>query len=140
MTTAVLSRSVAIGAMTGIRSMSGLALLAWRRGGPLTAIAAVMALGEMIADKLPDMGDRTDTLPLAGRVVIGGFAGSYIAGRGRGSVAGAVLGATSALITAHLATQARRQLDVPNAAGGLLEDAATLALWGAVSERRRLPG
>jgi uncharacterized membrane protein len=88
-----------------------------------------MALGEMVVDKMPGIGDRTEPLPLLGRIVIGACAGGYIARRSRGGVvAGAILGATSAFITAHMATQTRKELDIPTGAGGLLEDSLVVAL------------
>jgi uncharacterized membrane protein len=102
-----------------------------------------MALGEMVVDKIPGVGDRTEALPLAGRVILGGWAGGYVARRDRSSlVAGAILGAASALITAHVATQARKDLDIPADGGGWLEDALVVALGsfvtpGGMNPRRR---
>jgi uncharacterized membrane protein len=88
-----------------------------------------MALGEMVVDKMPGIGDRTEPLPLMGRIVIGACAGGYIARRSPGGVvAGAILGATSACITAHVATRMRNELDMPTGAGGLLEDSLVVAL------------
>jgi uncharacterized membrane protein len=136
MTPHTLSRSVAVGAMTGMRSMSGLAFLTWRHGGALARVFAMMAVGEMVVDKMPGVGDRTEALPLTGRLVLGACAGGYVARTSRtGMVAGAVLGAASALITAHLGTQARKHLNFSNGVGGLLEDVLVVALGSLATSR-----
>lgn len=129
MTSSTLSRSIVIGAMTGIRSMSAPATLAWRHGGPIAALCNVLAFGEAVVDKMPFVGDRTEALPLTGRVIIGAVAGGYVARRHPGTaVAGALLGGASALVAAHLATRLRKEFDIPATAGGLLEDAVMLGL------------
>ena len=119
---------MAIGAATGMRSMAGLATLAMsdRRVRPFMAL---IAAGEMVADKTPWVGDRVDPLPLTGRVLIGAAAGAFIARQHRDDVLlGGALGATTAFIVAHLAFHARKRLPMSNVSGGLLEDAVVLAL------------
>jgi uncharacterized membrane protein len=136
MTSDAIARSVAVGAITGIRSTAGPAVLAWQRGGPSAAAGVLMALGEMLTDKMPFVGDRTEPLPLTGRLVFAACAGGYVARQGRSSVlGGALLGAGSALITAHLATRARKDLQVPTVAGGLIEDALVMGLSALVAGR-----
>ena len=103
-----------IGLVTGLRSMTGPALVAWAAhsgwlnlaGSPLafigsTAAVAILtlgALGEFVADKLPRTPARTSAFPLIFRVVAGGFAGACIAVAGGGSmVGGAMAGAIGAV-------------------------------------------
>jgi hypothetical protein len=59
MTERTLKRIVALGPLTGMRSMAGLATLAVSHGGATRAAMAVAAAGEMIADKTSWIGDQT---------------------------------------------------------------------------------
>jgi uncharacterized membrane protein len=139
-----LGQAIALGALSGMRSMAGLATLALRRKGVPTGMMVAMAAGEMVADKTPLVGDRIAPLPLAGRVLSGALVGGVVARDGRGNVvAGALVGAAAAAIAAHLAFYVRRRLPMTNVAGGLLEDAIVigtgiLATQQAAS-RRALP-
>jgi uncharacterized membrane protein len=129
MTAALLTDTLALGALSGMRSMAGPAAVAARRGGPLAPIVAVLALGEMIADKTPAVGDRTDPFPLAGRAVMGALAGGVLAHERRGNrLAGALVGAAAAVIVAHLAYRVRQRLPLPNVVSGLLEDGVVYGL------------
>ena len=128
------AKILSLGAVTGMRSMAGPAAVAFRYGGPLRAVAAALAAGEMAADKTPFVGNRVDAVPLGGRAVMGAFVGGLIARDARENVAaGAVLGAAAAVAMAHLAFQARRRLPLSNVAAGLLEDAVVLAAAGSAS-------
>lgn len=123
MTRATLKRILAIGAITGMRSMAGAATLA-RHGGLLKGATALMAAGEMAADKTSFVGNRTDALPLAGRAAMGALLGALIAReRHDGVVFGALLGAAAAVAAAHLAYQLRIRMPLSAVAGGMLEDA-----------------
>ena len=123
MTRATLKRILAIGAITGMRSMAGAATLA-RHGGLLKGATALMAAGEMAVDKTSFVGNRTDALPLAGRTAMGALLGALIArDRHDGVVFGALLGAATAVAAAHLAYQLRIRMPLAAVAGGLLEDA-----------------
>ena len=123
MTQATLKRILAIGAITGMRSMAGAATLA-RHGGLLKGATALMAAGEMAADKTSFVGNRTDALPLAGRAAMGALLGALIAReRHDGILFGGLLGAATAVAAAHLAYQLRTRLPVSTMAGGMLEDA-----------------
>jgi uncharacterized membrane protein len=127
--------SVALGAISGSRSMLAPALVARAagvsRGAPLLA---TLAGGEMLADKLPFIPARTRALPLVGRLASGAVVGSaFCAGRSR--VACAIGGAAGAVVAAYALTRVRQfvttQRGVPNAVAGLCEDAVALAagLW-----------
>ena len=136
MTSSGMSEAVLFGALTGMRSMSGAAALAHRRRGTWQRATAVMAIGEMLADKTPFVGNRTDPLPLVGRAVMGAVVGGTIAHDERANVLiGGVLGATAAVIAAHLAYQVRRRVQLPGAVAGLLEDALVFGV-GAMFARR----
>jgi hypothetical protein len=137
MTAAALTETLALGALTGMRSLSGPAVLAARRGGRLSRIVATLAAGEMVADKTAFIGNRIDAVPLAGRAVLGALVGGTIARDHRNSVlAGAALGAAAAVAMAHVAFYIRRRLPVSNIAGGLAEDALVAAIGTAAVTRR----
>ncbi len=122
------AKILAFGAMTGMRSMAGVATLTMsdRR---VRTLMALVAVGEMVADKTPWIGDRVEPLPLAGRALLGTAVGTVIARDRREDVLlGGALGAASAVIVAHLAFRVRQTLPVSDVAGGLLEDGLVLAL------------
>ena len=129
MTAATASEAVVLGAMTGMRSMGGIATLGAGQGGLTAGITTVMALGEMIADKSPEIGDRTDAAPLMGRLTMGGLTGGRVAQqRGHSVLLGALLGASAAVVAAHLAREARVRLPFPNLVNGLIEDGVFLGM------------
>lgn len=94
--TRVYAAAAATGAVTGLRSMTGPALVSRSLAGGLLGgmgktvrprwfgtrttakTLAVLAVGELIADKLPFVPDRTSTGPLLGRFVGGGICGAAI--------------------------------------------------------------
>ena len=138
MTRNTLIEAVAVGALTGLRSMAGPAALAPGRGGTLAGLTGVMALGEMIADKTSFVGNRIDPAPLAGRAVLGALAGGVVSGPRSGDrVLGAALGAAAAIVAAHLAFRARTRSTLPTAVSGAIEDAVALGLMGWIASRRR---
>ena len=128
------AKILSLGAVTGMRSMAGPAAVAFQYGGPLRAVAAALAAGEMAADKTPFVGNRVDAVPLGGRAVMGALVGGLIARDARENVAaGAALGAAAAVAMAHVAFQARRRLPLSNVVGGLLEDAVVIAAAGSLA-------
>ena len=131
MNNASFSQTIALGTITGMRSMAGPAALARRYGGIWKPLLAVMAAGEMVADKSPLVPDRTDALPLAGRAFMGALVGGVVAHEEDGNLLlGALLGASTAVLAAHLAYHARKGLPVPPALGGMIEDAIVMAIAG----------
>jgi uncharacterized membrane protein len=119
---------VALGALTGIRSMAGAATLALRHRGLTRPVIALAAAGEMIADKTSFVGDRIDPLPLTGRAIMGAAVGALVAREhDQNALLGATVGAATAVIAAHLAFQARKRLPLSSVAGGLLEDSLVIA-------------
>ena len=129
MTTESIGQIMALGTVTGMRSMAGAATLAFTLRGRLARVLPVLAAAEMVADKLPFIGDRVDPLPLAGRAAMGALVGGVIsAERGQNVMLGGLLGAATAVVAAHLFYEARRRLPLPGVAGGLLEDLAVVAI------------
>jgi uncharacterized membrane protein len=123
-----LKKIVALGALSGMRSLAGLATFASAHRGVARPAMALAAATEMIADKTRWIGDRTDPLPLAARAVIGGSLGALIAGQQDDNVLlGGMLGAATAVVAAHLAYHVRKRLP-SGVAGGLIEDGLVIAL------------
>jgi uncharacterized membrane protein len=129
-----------VGALSGSRSMLGPAFVANRAvPAPLRQIVWLMAVGEMAADKSPRIPDRTEPLPLAGRLVTGALTAAAIAAPGRGlraAAAGAVGSAWGAYGLFHLRRLVTDRLGVPNAVAGLLEDALAVAAGAVLLHRR----
>jgi uncharacterized membrane protein len=133
----------AIGVVTGLRSMTAPAVVAWAAhlgwinlsGSPLAfmgsawavGIFTIGALGEFVADKLPSTPARTAAVGLTARIVIGLLTGACLAVAGGASYwLGALIGAIGAIAGAFGGYQARvrlvRALHVPDAAIAILED------------------
>jgi uncharacterized membrane protein len=142
-----IKHAAALGALSGMRSMAGLTTLSRRfgkrrsrhRAGRLLSnrlvrrALPVLAIGELIADKLPFLPDRTTPLPLAGRALIGSVLGGLVATEERASVLlGAGIGAVTAVATAYVAVHARKfahdRLSIPDAVVGGFEDTLVLGL------------
>lgn len=147
-----LLRAAALGAASGSRSTAGVTAVALvsRRGDrgrlasgfgstPGTATSGVLALGELVADKLPFVPSRLSTPALTGRVVLGGTAAVAEARRdGYDPLVPAIVGAASAVGSAVLLSRLRGVAadrfgsDVP---GAFLEDGIA-ALLGWLGARR----
>jgi uncharacterized membrane protein len=140
-----------IGVITGLRSLTAPAAVAWGahhgwlnlHASPLrfmgsTAAAAIfvlLAIGELISDKLPSTPSRTAPVGLIVRVVFGGFCGACLAVAGAQSVAiGAVLGIAGGLAGTYggyqLRTRLVRALKFPDFVIAIAEDA--VAIGGAL--------
>jgi uncharacterized membrane protein len=116
-----------LGLVTGLRSMTAMAVLCWfayRGDLPLdgtwaswaakltTAIIfTVLALGELVVDKLPKTPNRIAPGPLFVRVVVGGLVGAIVAAGLNGSeFEGIILGVGGALIGAFGGFLVRREI------------------------------
>ncbi len=130
MAMAILTWLVAVpllGVVTGMRSMTAMAVLCWfaYRGdlslddtwaawaGKLTTaiIFTVLAVGELVADKLPKTPNRTAPFPLLVRVILGGLVGAIVAAGLNGSeFEGVILGVGGALIGAFGGFLVRREI------------------------------
>lgn len=104
--------------------------------GPAAAGLGLAAAGELAADKLPWVPDRTDLAPLAGRIASGALVGAAVAGRrGTSRLASAIAGALGAGASTFAMHRARREASgvlgpVPAA---LAEDALAAALGAAAA-------
>jgi uncharacterized membrane protein len=105
-------------------------------GLPVTAwVFTALALGELVADKLPSTPARTRPGPFAARIVSGAMSGGAItAGTGGSLAVGAVLGVLGAIVGTMGGYHARRRLvpalKVPDTMIALLED--LVAVGGAL--------
>ena len=119
--------ALGIGIVAGLRSLTAPAVVAWGahlswlnlQGTPLAfmgstaavAVFSVVAIGELIADKLPMTPKRTAPAPLMARIITGGLCGACLyAAAGLSLVAGALLGGTGGIIGAFLGYDIRRRL------------------------------
>jgi uncharacterized membrane protein len=142
-------RSFLIGLVAGARSMTPLAAVtdAARRGAlpadsgapswlghPLvTAGSRVLAVGEILGDKMHSAPDRIVLAGMAARIVTGGLAGAALAPRRR-ALAGGLLGAAAAVgaayVTFDLRMRALRRYG--QARTGLIEDALAVGVAEAI--------
>jgi len=116
-----------LGVATGLRSLTGIAVLCWFAylgylpvGGTwaswtasvaAVAVFTVLAIGEYIVDKLPHTPDRTAPGPLLARLVLGGLAGSISATAMAGpGLEGVLLGVAGAALGAFAGFMIRRDL------------------------------
>ena len=141
--------ALGIGIVAGLRSLTAPAVVAWGahltwlnlHGSPLAfigsttavAIFSLLAIGELIADKLPTIPKRTAPAPLLARVVTGGLCGACLAVAGGAAlVAGAVAGAIGGVAGAFGGYQARiglvRSMRVPDVVIAIPEDLVAIGL------------
>jgi uncharacterized membrane protein len=94
-------------------------------------IFVLLALVELIADKLPSTPSRTKPVGLIARIVLGGLSGAGVVVSGAQSIVlGAVLGAVGGVAGAFAGYEARtrlvKALKVPDFVVALLEDAVAI--------------
>jgi uncharacterized membrane protein len=144
----VLLLAFLIGVIAGLRTMTAPTMVAcaanrhWLNldNSPLAfmgstaavVVFTVLALGELIVDKLPSTPSRTKFPGLIGRSVLGGLSGAGIAAAGAQSIAiGAVLGVAGGIAGAFAGYEVRtrlvRALKVPDFVIALLEDSVAIA-------------
>ena len=145
-----LIRAGLFGAVTGLRSLMGTALisrhlsashdkdLANTAFSPLSqsntsTLLTVLAAGEIVADKLPIIPSRTDPGPLVVRALMGGFVGAVACSERRENIAaGALVGAAAAVGATFAAYHIRRWLTrdfgLPDAIVATAEDSLALAI------------
>jgi uncharacterized membrane protein len=116
-----------IGLVTGLRSLTGPALvclaahlgwinlegtrLVFMESSLATYGFSALALGELVADKLPFVPNRTSPGPLFGRIVLGALSGATLcAAAGQSLAAGAIVGGAGGVIGAFAGYQARARL------------------------------
>jgi len=150
MAIAMLAWTIAIpllGVVTGLRSMTPMAVLCWfaylghlpvegtwafwTAKLPTAIVFTLLAAGEYMGDKLPAMPNRISPAPLIARLVLGGFIGAIVAVGLDGpgfeggflGVAGALVGAFGGFLIRREIVQRRGSKDWPVA---LVEDAIAL--------------
>lgn len=140
-----------IGIFAGLRSLTAPATIAWavhlgwlKLEGPLSFIGSLpsvviltlLAVGELVGDKLPKTPNRTAPLGLIARLVTGGVSGACItAAGGQGVFLGGLLGALGGVVGCFGGFKARKKLvkalNVPDLYVALFEDLVAIAgcLW-----------
>jgi uncharacterized membrane protein len=119
--------ALGIGVVAGLRSLTAPAAVAWaaRLGwlnlhdslfafmGSTAAVTifSLVAIGELIADMLPQIPKRTAPVPLGARLLLGGLCGACLcASANRSMFIGAVLGAAGGVIGAFGGYETRKRL------------------------------
>jgi uncharacterized membrane protein len=148
----VLLLAFLIGVISGLRSLTAPVIVAWaaRRNWlsllntplffmastPAVVLFTVLAVAELVADKLPTTPSRIEGPGLIARVVLGSLSGAALALSGRQSIAaGIVLGGLGGFIGAFAGYEIRRRLvqalKVPDLVIAILEDAVAITggLW-----------
>lgn len=110
--------------------------LAWVGTTPAAIIFTLLALVELVADKLPTAPSRTAPPGLIARIVLGALTGACVAMAGaQGTVLGAAIGIAGALVGTFGGYQARtrlvKALRTPDFVIAVLEDLLTIggSLW-----------
>jgi uncharacterized membrane protein len=144
-----LGLSFAIGVVAGLRSFTAPAVVAWAarlgwinlHGTPLSfmgsawavVVFTILALAELIADKLPKTPSRTAPVGLCARIVTGAVGGACLAVAGGatlwlGALAGALGGIAGAFGGYHARVGLVRALRVPDFAVAIPEDLIAVGL------------
>ena len=141
--------AVGIGVVAGLRSLTAPAVVSWAahlgwlnlHGSPVAfmgstlavAIFSLLAIGELVADKLPKTPNRTALVPLLARILTGGLCGAcFCASANQSLLIGALLGALGAAIGTFGGYEIRRRLvrklNIQDIVVALLEDVIAIAL------------
>lgn len=128
-------RILALGAITGMRTMLGPALVAQEASRTVKLLLRALSAGELVGDKLPRMQSRLAPGQLFGRMVAGGAVGYVLCRRAQQSPwLGTALGAGAAFAGAQGGYHARKalgeRLHIPDAAVAVAEDAFAVAVGG----------
>ena len=140
-----------IGFFAGLRSLTAPATTAWavylswlKLQGPLALIGSIpsvaiftlLAVVELVADKLPKTPNRTSPPGLIARIVMGGLTGACVAaGGGQGIFLGVLFGAVGGVAGCFAGYQARtnlvKALHTRDFYVGVIEDLVAIAgcLW-----------
>jgi uncharacterized membrane protein len=136
-----------IGFFAGLRSLTAPATTAWavyvgwlKLQSPLALIGSIpsvaiftlLAVVELVADKLPKTPNRTSPPGLIARIVMGGLTGACVAaGGGQGVFLGAILGAVGGVVGCFIGYQARtglvKALSTRDLYVALIEDLVAIA-------------
>jgi uncharacterized membrane protein len=146
-TTTVLALAFAIGIVAGLRTFTAPAVVSWGArlswldlGNTWAAflgyaatpyVVSLLALGELVGDKLPKTGSRKAPGPFIARIVVGAFSGAALGSAGKESpLLGGLLGGLGAVAGTLGGYEARtrlvKALGVPDLVVALLEDAVAV--------------
>jgi uncharacterized membrane protein len=150
------SKAVSLGAVAGLRAMTAPALFShaastyrknefgdnWLASSFAPPIAATLAVGEIIGDKLPWTPNRTETPGLLARVVSGAvIGGSICAGYKKSVPFGSALGALSAIAAAYAGQNIRRSISkktgIPSPVLGGVEDIIAVGIGASALKRKK---
>ena len=139
-----LVKVISIGAVAGLRAMMPAALLSIAArhrkddGGIFAssgaaAVLGLLAVGELVGDKLPTTPNRTEPMGLAARIVTGAIGGGVISSQRRKSVPlGIALGALTAVAAAYAGQNIRRAIaeetGIHSSFIGAVEDAIAIGI------------
>lgn len=141
-----------IGVVAGLRSLTAPAIAAWAahlkwlnlQGTPFVfmassvavAIFVLLAIVELVADKLPSTPSRTAPPGLIARILLGGLSGAVIAAAASmafalGAVLGAIGGVAGAFAGYQVRTRLVKALKVPDFVIAIVEDVVAIGggLW-----------
>ncbi|WP_148041384.1 DUF4126 family protein [Rufibacter immobilis] len=147
-------KALALGAIAGIRAMTAPALLSnhfhhsptiflegtklgyLQKSGVATG-TKLLAVLEMLGDKIPNVPDRIKPIELLPRVVSGGLVGATLAeANGESRITGGLLGVVGALASSYvfffLRTRLVKITGLPDATFALMEDALALKAGSAI--------
>jgi uncharacterized membrane protein len=133
-----LRQAAALGTVTGARTTIGLAGLALRGrlGTAARYVVPVLAVGEIVADKLPGTPSRTDAPGLAARFVAGAISGRVVGGW-RGARVGAAFALAGCYPTERLRHEIGQRTGIPDPATAVAEDLSAAAVAFAASAAPR---
>lgn len=150
--TQVLIFAFLIGVFAGLRALTAPAVtawaahlgwlklqspLAWLGSLPAAIVFTVLALAELVSDKLPKTPSRTAPPGLIARIVTGGLCGAAIclAGTQQGWLVGAIVGVVGAIVGCFGGYQLRKRLvkalGTPDYVVAVIEDLVAIggSLW-----------
>lgn len=138
-----LARAGLVGAVCGLRTFTGPAILAAQGGwgdGRAARLLPAVGVGELVADKLPVMPARSDAPLFAGRVLSGVMCGAAVAGlAGKGTVrsalAGGLAAAAAVVPSERLRAAVGRRTGAPDPVLGVAEDVLAVGVLLAVTHR-----
>jgi uncharacterized membrane protein len=154
-----LALAAGIGALAGLRTFTPPAVVsqaashsliplrrsrvAFLRSSSTANTITALAIGELVADKLPSMPSRLEAGALTARAASGAVCGAAIASArlssGRTIAAGAVLGVLAAMAGAYAGYHVRRQismkLNVPDPGLAVVEDMLAIGASAAIVSR-----
>ena len=128
--------ALALGFLTGLRSLTPFAAVRYPYHNWSSILAILLALGELVADKLPNVPARTTPGPLIFRIILGAYCAWAVSSRlGTPGILALVLGAIGAVAGAYGGYYWRAKtapsIKVPPIAAALIEDAVAVvgAFW-----------